>query len=81
MSNDDENKRPSMNGKVQGKETSSGISKSKGQVQYRILQRGQPDEPTVTPKKIPQESNVGETSSSKSQRNRRKKEKQRFWKE
>ena len=71
MSNDDENKRPSAN---KSSKTPSTDKEKKGQVQYRILQRGQPDEPTVatTPKKLQQESNTPE--SSKSQRNRRRAE-------
>lgn len=73
MSNDDENKRPSTN---KSSKIPSTDKEKKGQVQYRILQRGQPDEPTATPttpKKLQQEINAGEsTSSTKSQRNRRK---------
>jgi len=75
MSNDDENKRPSTN---KSSKTPSTDKEKKGQVQYRILQRGQPDEPTATPttpKKLQQEINAGElTSSTKSQRNRRRAE-------
>lgn len=79
MSNDDENKRPSANKSIK---TPSTDKEKKGQVQYRILQRGQPDEPTVvatTPKKLQQESNAPDsTSSSKSQRNRRKSKRRKF---
>nr|CAG4643270.1 EOG090X07NG [Ilyocryptus agilis] len=73
MSNDDENKRPATN---KSNKTPSTDKEKKGQVQYRILPRGQPDEPTpstatTTPKKLHQETNAGEsTSLTKSQRNR-----------
>jgi len=76
MSNDDENKRPTSN------KTRSNLNEQKdkkssntNQVQYRILQRGQPDESTSNTKKsqLPTEINRIENSTNgKSQRNRRK---------
>jgi len=76
MSNDDENKRPTSN------KTRSNLNEQKdkkssntNQVQYRILQRGQPDESTSNTKKsqLPTEINRIENSTNgKSQRNRRR---------
>ena len=76
MSNDDENKRPLISTKnressSQKEKKSSTITNS---IQYRILQRGQPDESTPASKKtqIQNEANISENSTpSKSQRNRR----------
>lgn len=75
MSNDDENKRPSTT-KARSNHSESLPQKERksNQVQYRILQRGQPDESTSTAKKtqISNEMNVSENSTpGKSQRNRR----------
>jgi len=87
MSNDDENKRPST---VKNRSNNNDLSSQKekkssstttttttttNQIQYRILQRGQPDESTPTTKKsqLQNELNTSENSSTiKSQRNRRK---------
>jgi len=80
MSNDDENKRPST---VKNRSNNNDLSSQKqkksstttNQVQYRILQRGQPDESTPTTKKSQSQNelNTSENSSTvKSQRNRRK---------
>jgi len=80
MSNDDENQRPSTS---KTRSNNNELSAQKGkkssnttsQVQYRILQRGEPDEPTPTIKKsqLQNEINTSENSTSvKSQRNRRK---------
>jgi hypothetical protein len=77
MSNDDENKRPSTT-KIRSNNNESSISqkeKKTNHVQYRILQRGQPDESTPATKKsqIQNEINTLENSTpGKSQRNRRK---------
>ena len=74
MSNDDENKRP-ITVKNRSNTNEQKEKKSSTQVQYRILQRGQPDESTPTSKKsqIQNESNTPENSTNgKSQRNRRK---------
>jgi hypothetical protein len=84
MSNDDENKRPSTT-KNRTNNTESLSQKEKKSsntttrpVQYKILQRGQPDEatPSATKKsQIQTELNTPEnstTTSIKSQRNRRK---------
>lgn len=77
MSNDDENKRPSTaKNRSNNHEPSSSQKEKKSstttnQVQYRILQRGQPDESTPMTKKT--EVNTSENSTTgKSQRNRRK---------
>jgi len=81
MSNDDENKRPSTTKNRSNNNESSSSHKEKkssattNQVQYRILQRGQPDESTPATKKsqIQNEVNISENSTpGKSQRNRRK---------
>jgi hypothetical protein len=77
MSNDDENKRPST---AKNRSNTNELStrkekKSSNQVQYRILQRGQPDESTPITKKsqLQNELNTSENSPTvKSQRNRRK---------
>jgi hypothetical protein len=82
MSNDDENKRPSTvkNHSNNNNHNESSPQKEKkssttNQVQYRILQRGHPDEPASTIKKsqVQNELNTSENSTTvKSQRNRRK---------
>jgi hypothetical protein len=80
MSNDDENKRPSTATKTRSNNESSSRKEKKSSatinpVQYRILQRGQPDESAPTAKKsqIQNEANMSENSTpSKSQRNRSK---------
>ena len=61
MSNDDENKRPSTT-KTRSNNSESTPQKEKktNQVQYRILQRGQPDESTPTGKKS--DANTSENS-------------------
>jgi hypothetical protein len=76
MSNDDENKRPLTSTK--NRESSSQKEKKSSAtinpIQYRILQRGQPDESTPASKKsqIQNEATITENSTpSKSQRNRR----------
>lgn len=79
MSNDDENKRPSTTTtttktRSNHSESLSQKEKKSNQVQYRILQRGQPDESTPTAKKtqLSNEMNISENSTpGKSQRNRR----------
>jgi hypothetical protein len=81
MSNDDENKRPTRHqtkeiSSEKEKKSSTNITTSSNRpVQYRILQRGQPDEVTSIVKKTQlNDSNTPETTTtSKSQRNRRKK--------
>ena len=78
MSNDDENKRPSTSkNRLNNNESSTPKEKKSSnmtnQVHYRILQRGEPDEPTSTVKKSQKDLNTPENSTtSKSQRNRRK---------
>ncbi len=81
MSNDDENKRPSTvknrsnNNDLSSQKEKKSSSTTTNQIQYRILQRGQPDESTPTTKKsqLQNELNTSENSSTiKSQRNRRK---------
>ncbi len=80
MSNDDENKRPlTVKNRSNNNELSSQKEKKSSnttnQIQYRILQRGQPDESTPTTKKsqLQNELNTSENSTTiKSQRNRRK---------
>lgn len=80
MSNDDENKRPITNkNRSNNNDVSSHKDKKSSnttnQVQYKILQRGQPDESTPITKKsqLQNELNTSENSSTvKSQRNRRK---------
>ncbi|CAF4655172.1 unnamed protein product, partial [Rotaria socialis] len=80
--NDDENKRPSSSRNHSNKNELSSNKKEKksstpikSQVQYRILQRGQPDEPSPILKK-PQLKNEFDTSenspTTKCQRNRRR---------
>lgn len=77
MSNDDENKRPStIKTRSNHSESISQKEKKSNQVQYRILQRGQPaDESLLSAKKSQptNEMNISENSTpGKSQRNRRK---------
>ena len=76
MSNDDENKRPAtVKQRTNNKDASAEKEKKSAtrSVQYKILQRIQPDEVTPTAKKsqIPAESNTAESATNKSQRNRR----------
>lgn len=77
MSNDDENKRPlttkNRSNTNEQKEKKSSTT-TNNQIQYRILQRGQPDESTPITKKtqIQNDLNTSENSTiGKSQRNRR----------
>lgn len=81
MSNDDENKRPSTvktrsnNNNEISSQKEKKSSNTTNQIQYKILQRGQPDESTPVTKKsqLQNELNTSENSSTvKSQRNRRK---------
>ncbi len=81
MSNDDENKRPITTTTVKNRSnnnnnelSSQKDKKSSHQIQYKILQRGQPDESTPIIKKsqLQNELNTSENSTIiKSQRNRR----------
>lgn len=78
MSNDDENKQPSTT-KTRSNHSESMCQKEKksNQVQYRILQRGEPADELISSTKKSQtttnEMNISENSTpGKSQRNRRK---------
>lgn len=76
MSNDDENKRPiSSKTRSNLNEQKEKKSSNTNQIQYRILQRGQPDESTSNTKKSQLSTEINQTENStngKSQRNRRR---------